>query len=134
MKGRKPALRVIEGGRPSRVPVAPATLPPCGRAEWRRVAPLLKSQGRLGPGIVATVEAYCTAVGMARAFDEVLTRDGWFLETEERGKVPHPAFKMRQDAAREARLLAAELQLTRGGKVEPDTGKGGWRDDADLLA
>ena len=46
---------------------------------------------------------------------------------------PHPAFKMQVAAMREARLLAAELRITREAVADPSEGKGdGW--DSDLLA
>jgi P27 family predicted phage terminase small subunit len=109
MRGRKPKLKVIEGGfAPGRCPPAPAWLTDQAKAEWRRSAPELHSRRLLTPDTLATLESYCIAAGTVRELEEVMGRDGRMIETED-GSKPHPAFKMQSAAMREARLLATEL-------------------------
>ena len=111
MKGRKPTLTVISGGA-GRCPGPPGWLSDHGKAEWKRAAPRLHEAGRLTRGIMATLEAYCIAAGAVREAEETLIAEGRYVEGE-KGKAPHPAFKVQMAAMREARLLAVELRLTR---------------------
>lgn len=136
MKGRKPNLVAIEGGKgPGRCPSPPGGLNDHGRAEWKRVAPILHRRGHLTDDTLATLESYCRAVGLARAYNALMDDEGHVLKGE-RGAQSHPAFKMLMGVMREIRLLAAELGLTphrRAGRenegAKPDAG---W--DPDLLA
>lgn len=136
MKGRKPKLRVVDGsGTGGPFPPPPEFLCRHGIAEWCRVAPILQERGHLTNDTLATLEAYCRAVGLSRTYTAMMDAEGHVLQTD-KGPVTHPAFKMLMGTMREARLLAAELGLTphrRGttDKDAKDTGNG-W--DADLLA
>ena len=133
MKGRKPKLKVIEGGgAPGRCPGPPMWLSLHSKREWRRVAPRRHKDGRLSSGLLATLESYCVAVGAIREAEETLIAEGRYIITE-KGSGPHPAFKVQMAAMREARLLAVELRITREPVADPGEGKGdGW--DSDLLA
>jgi P27 family predicted phage terminase small subunit len=125
MKGRKPALAVIEGGAaPGRCPLPPAWLAEHARREWRRVAPDLHRRRLLGADTMATLESYCVAAGMVRGCQETLAAEGHYVDGKDSQK-PHPAVKVLFAAMREARLLAAELGLTphRRGKHEGDEPK-----------
>lgn len=136
MKGRKPNLVAIEGGRaPGRCPAAPSWISAHARGEWNRTATELHARGLLHPDTMATLESYCVAVGLVRECEETMIREGRFITTEGR-TAAHPAYRVQMAAMREARLLATELGLTphrRGkdgspGKDKPDA----W--DSDLLA
>ena len=135
MRGRKPNLKLIEGGAaPGRCPVAPSWLTPQAKAEWKRSAPQLHARRLLTPDTLATLESYCIAIGLVRECEDIMSREGRMVEGED-GAKPHAAFKMQGAAMREARLLAAELGLTphrRGVKGKDEGGGGGW--DSDLLA
>jgi P27 family predicted phage terminase small subunit len=135
MRGRKPNLKLIEGGAaPGRGPVAPSWLTPQAKAEWKRAAPQLHARKLLTPDTMATLESYCIAIGLVRECEDIMSREGRMVEGEDGAKL-HPAFKMQGAAMREARLLAAELGLTphrRGAKGKDEGGGGGW--DSDLLA
>lgn len=135
MKGRKPKLKLVEGGRPAHgCPAAPSWMTRQAKAEWRRSAPQVHDRGHLTDDTKATLESYCVAVGTVRECEEVMIREGRFLDTEE-GPKPHPAFRMQSAAMREARLLASELALTPHRRANKATGNeepDGW--DADLLA
>ena len=135
MRGRKPNLKLIEGGAaPGRCPVAPSWLTQQATAEWKRSAPQLHARKLLTPDTLATLENYCIAIGLVRECEDIMSREGRMVDGED-GQKPHPAFKMQGAAMREARLLAAELGLTphrRGTKGKDEGGGGGW--DSDLLA
>lgn len=135
MRGRKPKLKLIEGGKaPKRCPAPPSWLSTRAKAEWKRAAPELHGRRLLSADTMATLEAYCVAVGTVRGCEEMMIDQGRIITTDN-GPKPHPAYKMQMAAMREARLLAAELGLTphrRGlrGKDER-TQDDGW---SDLLA
>ena len=125
MRGRKPNLKVIEGGTaPGRCPVAPSWLTPQAKAEWKRSAPQLHARKLLTPDTLATLESYCIAIGLVRECEDIMSSEGRMVKGKN-GAKPHPPFKMQGAAMREARLLAAELGLT------PE---GGGGLDSDLLA
>lgn len=136
MRGRKPNLRVIEGGAAKgRCPSAPAWLSEHAKSEWKRSAPQLHARNLLTADTAATLESYCVAVGLVRECEETMARDGRFVMGED-GLKPHPAFKMQSAAMREARLLAAEMGLTPHRRGQKPEGKGKKNDewDGDLLA
>ena len=109
MKGRKPNIRVVEGG--GRCPGAPAWLSLNAKREWKRVAPGLTARGLLTPDTSGTVESFCVAQGLVREHSETLTRCGSIIDTDD-GPMVHPANKLLIAAQREARLLAGELGIT----------------------
>ncbi|AWV23924.1 Phage Terminase Small Subunit [Roseomonas mucosa] len=112
MKGDKPELTVIEGDfAPRRCPSPPPGISDEACKEWRRVAPVLHRRKLLGDDAMATLEAYCRAVGAMRQYSTLMDTEGHILQTE-RGPVSHPAFKMLTIAMRDVRLYAAELGLT----------------------
>ncbi|HEX2524822.1 MAG TPA: phage terminase small subunit P27 family [Geminicoccus sp.] len=135
MRGRKPKLKVIEGGlTQGRCPPAPAWLTAQAKAEWRRAAPEIHGRKLLTPDTLATLESYCIVAGLVRELEEVMGRDGRMIETED-GPKPHPAFKMQSAAMREARLLATELGFMphrRAAKTQEESKSDDWADD--LLA
>lgn len=75
------------------------------------MAPVLHRRKLLGDDAMATLEAYCRAVGAMRQYSTLMDTEGHILQTE-RGPVSHPAFKMLTIAMRDVRLYAAELGLT----------------------
>lgn len=136
MRGRKPNLKVIEGGAAKgRCPSPSSWLTEPAKSEWRRAAPQLHMRDLLTPDTMATLESYCVAVGLVRECEEIMGREGRLVSTEE-GSKPHPVFKIQSAAMREARLLAAELGLTphRRGKAPDGKGKSNDEWEGDLLA
>jgi len=136
MKGRKPNLKVINGGADlGRCPGAPAWLTVQAKREWKRSAPELHNRGLLKPDVMQTFEAYCVAAGQVREFEEIMAAEGRLITTDD-GQKPHRAFGMQLSAMREARLLAGELGLTPHRRCAADKGQeekgNGW--DQDLLA
>ena len=128
MKGRKPKLVSIAGGKVGgRIPAPPGGLCQHGQAEWKRVAPILHRRALLGDDVLATLEAYCRAIGLGRTYTAMMDAEGHILQTD-KGPQSHPAFKMLMGAMREARLLAAELHLTpqRRGRADEEPRADPW--------
>ncbi len=111
MRGRKPELKAIAGGL-SRLPPAPAWLPPEGKAEWRRVVPALKDRRTITKADLPMLEAYCLAAGTVRRAQATIAAEGDLITTEKGDKRRHPAFQTMFQALTESRRLAAELGLT----------------------
>lgn len=112
MRGRKAALKVVEGSAaPHPIPSPPPSLDKHGKAEWKRVAPILHGRGLLNEGVIATLEAYCCTVSLCRTYSAILEEEGHVVRTE-RGPATHPAYRQLMGAMREQRLFAAELALT----------------------
>jgi P27 family predicted phage terminase small subunit len=129
MKGRKPKLAVVtEGAAIGRCPTAPAWLSLYAKVEWKRTAPELHTRRLLTPDVLQTLDAYCTAAGTIRECEETMRAEGRVI-TSEKGMTVHPAFKIRQGAMREARLLAAELGLTPHRRYHGADDKKGEDDD-----
>ncbi|MFA5119827.1 P27 family phage terminase small subunit [Zavarzinia sp.] len=147
MKGRKGHLALVTGdASPSRCPGPPSNLNDHAKREWKRVAVILHRRRLLGVDMLATLEAYCIAVGMVRTCQDKLAAEGDFIACGPSGKTAplfsaagvdlgtggtpeikeHPANRLMLAAMREARLLAAELALTPHRR-----GKKGAEDDND---
>lgn len=111
-KGRKPALKAIEGGL-ARVPSPPDWLPVHAAAEWRRVMPHLTERRVLTDADMGTVESYCLAMGQIRQCQaELAAAPSPWIESAEGAPRPHPAFRVMHTAQTQARQLANELGLT----------------------
>jgi P27 family predicted phage terminase small subunit len=120
MKGRKPRLKLVQGDATTgQCPGPPAWLPPYAQDEWRRAAPELWRRGQLVPAVQALLEAFAVAAGQVRETEVLMAAEGRFLRADS-GPVTHPAARLQSAAMREARLLAAELGLTRRSKGEVD--------------
>lgn len=137
MKGRKPKLKVVKGdgipAPPGGPPEPPAWIHEYAQDEWDRVTPGLHARGLLSDSTLATLESYCIAVGTVRECEETMRDEGRTIVVE--GKpMKHPASVIQATAMREARLLAAELRLTRMGSANGDAGEKQRDEFADLLA
>lgn len=127
MRGRKPELKAIEGGLSS-VPRAPAWLPADAKDEWKRVLPSLIKRRILTDTDMATVEAYCLAVGTIRRCQTTIATEGDTVDTNA-GTKRHPAFQTLGQMMTEMRRLAAELGLTpasRSKAGKPPAGEDGY--------
>lgn len=137
MKGRKPQLAVVQGDAlPSGCPGPAAWLSPFAKEEWRRVAPVLHDRRLLAPDTMATLEAYCVAVGVVREnYQPAAAAQGALFDAPGGGQTPAQT-KMMFLAIREARLLAAELGLTPHRRAMLNAAQEGPKDGGwdDLLA
>ncbi|MEC4590563.1 phage terminase small subunit P27 family [Nitrospirillum amazonense] len=109
-RGRKPELKGVADGL-AKAPPAPAWLPAESKTEWRRIWPGLAARRTVTTSDLATVEAYCLAVGTAKRAQAQIALDGEILATEY-GPKRHPAFQTLFQSLTESRRLAAELGLT----------------------
>lgn len=116
MKGRKPAS--IVAGNMAEVPLAPTWLSRQGKAEWRKVAPILIERQHLTDADLGTLAAYADAVGQLVDATKVINRDGMVIETD-KGPRKHPAISIQTNARNQVRQLAAELGLTPVSRSRP---------------
>jgi P27 family predicted phage terminase small subunit len=109
VKGAKPALRLVgDAGLTGRsTPRAPQWLPEHGKAEWRRVVPLLTERSILSKADLSVLAAYCNAFGQVVQCQEILNAEGLVID----GK-GHPAAITQHRAQSQMRQYAAELGLT----------------------
>ena len=112
------------------------------QCEWLRSAPGLHSKGRLHGGMVALLENYCITVGLAREMNQIIEIDGKFV-----GGRAHPAIKIMQEAVRDARALAAQIDFEKDLEQAPSAevkaalerieqeklGANAWAKEQDLL-
>ncbi|MER9820300.1 phage terminase small subunit P27 family [Mesorhizobium sp. M0129] len=119
-------------GALSRAPSPPPWLPKHGKAEWKRVLPVLVEARKIGAHELQTVEAYCVAVARIREAEEIVQREGLTFMSQS-GPKRHPAGTILKDAMESARRLADALGLTPAARAK---NKGGARgnDDTDDLS
>lgn len=116
MRGRKPANIVSGSHAVTSVPHPPTYLPKDGKAEWRKIAPILVFERQtLTEADLATFENYCLAVGTMRAAQRLLSAEGLVTAAGKR----HPAFGIMNAAQTTQRLCAAELGLTPVSRSRP---------------
>lgn len=134
MRGRRPTT-IRPGTSPvERVPPAPAWLPKDGKAEWKRVAPILVTERRtLTVADLPTLGAYCAAVAQVQEASRILEREGLTFATEQ-GPRKHPAVSIRNDAMTQMRQLGGELGLTPVSRSRPAMRDDDAAEDASDLA
>lgn len=118
MRGRKPQEIIGDQSAVDACPRPPAWLSKHGKAEWRRVVPLLVSRRILTDADMGTLESYVTAIGNVRECQEEINARGLIVETE-KGPKRNPAFGIQNAAMTTARLCAAELGLTPVSRSRP---------------
>ncbi|WP_439374944.1 phage terminase small subunit P27 family [Bradyrhizobium sp. DASA03120] len=122
MKGRKPELQADANALDA------STKPPTwmnrhGKAEWRRVMPVLAHRRILTPADLGCLESYCIAIGRIRDL-ELLLRAG----------IDPKLCRMQDKAMVTARQLAAELGLTPVSRSRPAVREDNVESDDDPLA
>lgn len=112
MKGRKPS-QIADGTSPlQEVPAPPNWLCRDGKAEWRRVGPvMIKERQILTVPDMAQLANYCAAIGLVAQASRLITKEGIIFKSPG-GPKKHPAVSIRAEAMTQARQLAAELGLT----------------------
>lgn len=83
MRGRRPATITIGSSPVTCLPKPPAFLAKDGKAEWRRVAPILIEERKtLTVADLATLASYCVAVGTVAESSRTIAREGMtFMST-----------------------------------------------------
>jgi len=100
VKGRKPELASDCNAVEHIIP-APEWLSKFGRAEWRRVMPVLIERRILTEADYSTLASYCVAISRIRELEPLM-----------RAGIDPKLFRMQDQAIKTARQLAAELGLT----------------------
>jgi phage terminase small subunit len=105
----KPTLaRVSEKIREA--PNAPAGFSRDAADVWNQTAPALAKAGMLHAALLGALEAYCIAVGLIRACDRSIGKEGAFHKQD--GKIrPHPGVAIIAEQTRAVRVLASHLGI-----------------------
>lgn len=114
------------------VPKAPASAAPRGlskaaRAEWDRLAPMLRERGTLTPENEPLLGAYVGAVALIAEMDRELSKRGTRLTIKGAGGVPrvHPLIGARNKASQNALQFAKRLGIIGSGAPAPSSNQGG---------
>lgn len=134
MRGRRPALRAIEGGK-SKALQPPAHLPRDMHAEWRTIIADLQGRDLLADSMLGVLASYITAVWTVAACRKALAKDGFFVKTKGQQPKPHPAAGMLSKYLEIVSRLSAELGLTPAARSRKAMqGPEVQRDDDDISA
>lgn len=124
MQGRKPHLAVVTD-TPQKAPPAPQSLGPIGRAEWRKVAPILANAGHLPAEAETLLILYCQAVEGAQECAKILKRQGRILNRTDGPPKAHPAVRQEAVYLQNALRYAGDLGLTAMAKAKAGKGRSG---------
>lgn len=116
MRGRKPALKIIEGAAQpdimSALPPPPSHIPPMARPEWKRVTADLSERGLLTETCLPLVASYVLATWQIAVAVKAIKKDGAFVRTKLGEPKPHPAQAMLSRAQEMIVRLGSELGLS----------------------
>lgn len=127
MRGRKPELKVVDGGL-SKAPPAPVWLSAEAKSEWRKLLPGLVARRTLTREDLPVFVNYCVALGDIQRARAAISRDGDVIQTPQ-GPRRHWAFQTQYQAMTEARRLAAELGLSPASRSKAAARDPGETDD-----
>jgi P27 family predicted phage terminase small subunit len=111
MQGRKPRLAVVTD-QPQKSPPAPASLGPIGRAEWRKVAPILANAGHLPPETESLLVCYCEAIEAAHDAAKTLKKQGRTIPGPNGTAKAHPMVRAQVTYLQTALRYANDLGIT----------------------
>lgn len=134
MRGRRPDLQPIEGGK-SKLLAPPAHFPREMCAEWTVIVQDLMERGLLAESMRGVLACYVTSVWTVAECRKALATDGFFVKTKGGEPKPHPAAGMLSKHVEIVARLGAELGLTPAARSRkalqgPETGA----DDDDASA
>ncbi len=108
---------VLKIVKPGAVPRPPTTLSAVGKAEWRRVAPIMVKRGTLRDEILSTLEAYCMAVAQAREYAELAAGQPVVIPTADgKGLKRNPIHGFLAEALKQVGVFSKVLGLAVGSK------------------
>lgn len=108
---------VLKIVKPGAVPRPPTTLSAVGKAEWRRVAPIMVKRGTLRDEILSTLEAYCMAVAQAREYAEQAAGQPVVIPTADgKGLKRNPIHGFLAEALKQVGVFSKVLGLAVGSK------------------
>jgi len=93
-------------------PRCPQWLDAAARAEWKRVAPELKTLGLLTVVDVAALAGYCQAFSRWKSAEKLIKREGLMVEGRFGQPVKNPAIDVADKALRQVRDFAREFGFT----------------------
>lgn len=131
MRGTKPNLSSDPSGMAT-VPRPPSWLSKDAKAEWRRVAPLLIERRILTDADLGTLENYCNAIGIVRAAQRDLAKNGLTFVTASGQVKRNPAVGIVAEFSGMALRHAAELGLTPVSRSRPAIREDGDDEDDGL--
>lgn len=106
-RGRKAEITAVDGAL-DKAPPAPKWLPAYGKAEWKRLVPILVADRKLAVHELQSVESYCISVARIREAEEIIAREGLVIAGP-RGPQRHPATAILKEHQEAARRLLIEL-------------------------
>src|SRR5690554_4783647 len=117
MQGRKPRLAVVTD-EPQKAPPAPASLGPTGRAEWRKIAPILANAGHLPAEAETLLILYCQAIEGAQDAAKILKKQGRTIIGPNGTAKAHPMIRAEAVYLQNALRYAGDLGLTATAKAK----------------
>ncbi|MBK3403752.1 P27 family phage terminase small subunit [Methylorubrum populi] len=104
-------------------PAVPKGLTKAARAEWDRVAPVLRDRGGLPGEREPLLVAYCNAMALIAECDKSLSKRGGLMIKGANGiERVHPLFGARNKASQNALQLAKRLGIIGSGAPAKPTG------------
>lgn len=116
--------KVVKLVPPEVAPVAPKGLSKVARAEWLRLAPLLRAKGTLTAENQPLLTAYVNAMGLIAECDRELGKGKLLIKGANGMARPHPLLGARNKASQNALQLAKRLGII-GTGTTPAQPKGG---------
>lgn len=107
-RGRKAEISAVDGAL-DKAPPAPKWLPPYGKAEWKRLVPILVADRKLAVHELSSVESYCVAIARVREAEEAIQRDGITYIAPDGQPKRNPATSILKENMESARRLLIEL-------------------------
>jgi P27 family predicted phage terminase small subunit len=112
--------------------VAPKSLSKTARAEWLRLAPLLRAKGTLTPEGEPLLTAYVNAMALISECDRELGKGKLLIKGAGGTMRPHPLLGARNKASQNALQFAKRLGIVGDGKAPPASGGTDAWTDLDL--
>lgn len=136
MRGKRPGLKPIEGGKGKRADVSLPPLPehlPAGMVgEWRALIADLQARKLWDPVMVSAIEAYCTSLWVIAECRKAIAADGAFTKTKLGLPKVHPAAGMLSKHLEIVARLAGEFGFSAAARSRKSLqGPGGAVDDDD---
>ncbi|MBR0945953.1 P27 family phage terminase small subunit [Bradyrhizobium liaoningense] len=109
---------------PAREPAAPKNLGKAAKAEWLRLAGLLRAKGTLSPENEPLLTTYVSAMELIESCDKELGRGKLVIKGPGGTMRPHPLIGPRNKAAQNALQLAKRLGIIGTGAATAPEGEG----------
>lgn len=137
MRGRRPILQAIDGGKKpaakaATIPLPPPQIPKSARKEWSRVVADLQRRGLYENSATGVIASYVIASWQVGQCVKAIEKDGSFVRTKLGEPKPHPAHGLMNKANELIARLGAELGLTPSARQRPGMQNPAETDDDDV--